>query len=176
MKPHLLILAILLTILVSSCSTISRSDCKKDMFSFGKDHGLKGLSKLTDDIRKVCVRSDATVDLKAYEDGFLLGWSSFCTSFHAYESGRKAETYLSFCPEAKENLFREKYLIGKKVYDKSEQVLDLEDRIENFKKKTQLNTNEQIELARLKEELQLLKRDIQLLEVKGKSLVHTPID
>jgi hypothetical protein len=176
MKPNVFIFTLIFLNLLSSCSTISRSDCSKDMFSFGKDHGLKGLSKFTDDIRKVCVRSDATVDLKAYEDGFNLGWASFCTSFHAYESGRKAETYLSFCPAAKEELFREKYLIGKKVYDKTEQIFELEDRIEGFKKKSQLNSNEQIELTRLKDELQTLKRDIQLLDVKGKSLVHTPID
>ena len=146
------------------------------MFNFGKDHGLKGLNRLTDEIRKVCVRADSSVDLKAYEDGFYLGWASYCTSFHAYESGRKAETYTSFCPAAKEGLFREKYLIGKKVYDKSEQVAELEDRIESVVKKTQLSTNEQIELSRLKEELLTLKREIQLLEVKGKSLVHTPND
>ena len=176
MKPNAFIPIIILASLICSCSTISGSDCKKDMFSFGKDHGLKGLSKLTDDIRKVCVRSDASVDLKAYEDGFMMGWASFCTSFHAYESGRKAESYLSFCPQAREELYREKYIIGKKVYDKSEQVYDLEERVESFKKKTQLNSNEQIELSRLNEELQALKRDIQLLEVKGKSLVRTPID
>ena len=146
------------------------------MFNFGKDHGLKGLNKLTDDLRRVCVRSDATVDLKAYEDGFLLGWSSYCTSFHAYESGRKAENYMSYCPAAKEQLYREKYLIGKKVFDKTEQVIELEDRIESFKNKSQLSTNEQIELSRLKDDLQKIKSEIQLLEVQGKSLIHTPID
>ena len=92
------------------------------MKTLGLNHGKHGLSNYSDEVRNVCISNDKSVNIEAYQIGFNMGWSDFCTPFHGFELGEKGDIYKSSCPAEKENLFREKYLIGKKVYEKKDQI------------------------------------------------------
>lgn len=165
----------LVILTVNSCSSvITKEDCKKDMKNFGIEHGKKGLSKLTDEISSTCIRGEESVNLENYEMGFKIGWSSFCTSFNGFDMGRKGDTYKSFCPPDKEDLFHEKFLIGKKVYEKKDQVIELEEKIQELTSNVEADPASREELKKYQDYLRTLKREIQALEQQGVSLVHTP--
>lgn len=167
--------SLLAALTLNSCSSlITKEDCKKDMQSFGIEHGKKGLSKLTDEISSTCIRGEESVNLEAYETGFRMGWSSYCTSFNGFDMGRKGDTYKSFCPPEKEDLFHEKFLIGKKVYEKKDQVIELEEKIQELSSSSEMDPASREELKKYQDYLRILKRDIQALEQQGVSLVHTP--
>ncbi|MDO9184008.1 MAG: DUF2799 domain-containing protein [Bacteriovorax sp.] len=167
-------LAIFVLILTTSCSSvISKNDCKKDMNAFGLDHGKHGLSSLADELRRVCTTGESSVDLQAYQTGFNMGWSDFCTTFHGFEMGRKGDLYKSFCPLDKEELFHEKFLIGKKVYEKNDQVTEIEEKIKDLNPQAAQDLSKKEELIKIKDYLLALKREIQGLEQKGRSLIHT---
>jgi hypothetical protein len=159
---------------MSSCSSlITKEDCQKDMYNLGLDHGKHGGANLVENIRRVC-RND--LKLEAYTIGFKIGWSDFCTPFHGFEMGKKADNYRSFCPAEKEILFREKYLIGKIVFEKIDQQHDIEDKIKELSGQLEKDKSDiaiQDELKINKENLNSLKREIQFFELRGKSLVHT---
>lgn len=162
-------------VLTSSCATISKSDCKKEMKSFGREHGLKGLNKLTDEIQKVCINAQNSVDLESYEKGFLIGWSEYCTPINGFLLGAKAENYKSFCPPDKEDLFHEKYLVGKKLYDKKDQLQDLKDLFLSLSKSEPSDTSGQSQIHSLKEEIQKLEHEIQILDQVGRNPQHSDI-
>lgn len=156
------LIVLLFSLSLFSCTTISKEDCKKDMKSFGFEQGRKGLADLSDDIRKVCIRNDSSVDLEGYIKGFTMGWKEYCSPLHGFENGQKVETYKSFCPAEKEALYREKFFIGKNLADKKDQLSELSDKIKNAP-----NDNE------LKDSISQLKREIQILEQQGSSPFHT---
>lgn len=143
------------------------------MQSLGIEHGKKGFSRLTEDVRAVCMNNDKTVSLERYETGFNMGWSAYCTSFNGFEMGRKGDNYKSFCPPEKESLFHEKFLIGKTVYEKKDEVEELEEKIKDLNSIADKDMATKDELRKNQELLLSLKRDIQVLEQKGVSLIHT---
>jgi hypothetical protein len=171
MKKLILVLNVLF---ISSCSNlITKEDCKKDMLNMGLDHGKRGLSNLSDNIRRACDSGEQTISLEDYQTGFNRGWSAYCTSFNGFVMGKKGDNYKSFCPIEKEELFHEKFLIGKKVYEKKDQVIEVEEKIKELNQNTEKDLSTKDELNKAEEYLRELKREIQSLEQKGMSLVHT---
>ena len=158
-----------LTITVTSCSSISKDDCKKDMRSLGIDHGKRGMNNLSDDVRSTCNNSTFIADIEQYEKGFNIGWSLYCTPRNGFESGRKGDSYKSFCPTDKEDLFHEKFLIGKKVYEKKDQVSELETRVNDLTQSAEHDLGAKEELNKTKEYLLNLTREIQTLERQGEN-------
>lgn len=162
MRSYFSLAIILFSFCLFSCSSISQEDCKKDMKSFGIEIGRKGLPDQSDDIRKACISSNTTVDLEAYTAGFNTGWSEYCTPLHGFENGQKLDTYKSFCPPLKETLYHEKFLIGKNLADKRDQLDDFEDKLKRSPTDKEL-----------KDFVLQLKREIQILEQKGANPSHT---
>ena len=138
----------------------------------GHTQGSKGLANLSDDIRKVCLKGQTSVDLEEYEKGFAMGWNEYCTPFHGFDNGRKGDLYKSFCPPEKEELYREKFLVGKKVYEKKDQVIEVKEKIKELNSNTDRDNSTKDELNKLEEYLRLLNREIQSLEQNGMSPVH----
>jgi hypothetical protein len=87
--------------------------------------------------------------------------------------GEKGDSYKSFCPKDKEDLFHEKFLIGKKINEKRDQVSELEDKIKDFSQTTEKDPSMKEELIQSEASLLALKREIQSLEQKGMSPIHT---
>ena len=173
-KIYLPLLSFTFLLIIASCSSlISKEDCGKDMQSMGLDQGKRGLNNLAENIRRVCNTDDKTVNLEAYQTGFKTGWSIFCSPINGFKMGKKGDLYKSFCPEDKEDLFREKFLIGKKVNEKNDQLSEYEDKIKELSQGGEKDLSAREELTRTEESLRSLKREIQALEQKGMSLVHT---
>lgn len=160
---------------LTSCASISKEDCNKNMQAFGFEQGSKGKPNLLEDIRKSCSRGNPSIDLAAYQAGFDKGWDSYCTSYNGFKMGEKGDPYKSFCPPEKEDLFHEKFLIGKQVYEKKDQVKELQDKLMDLSEEGKDLTNPSVhdEMTRLKNDIWTLNHEIQSLEQKGKSLIHT---
>ena len=173
-QSHLFLFSLIF--LPVACSSINQSDCKKDMLTFGREHGAKGLIKHTDEIQKVCQNSEPHIDLEKYENGFNQGWAQYCTPLSGFENGRRGDIYKSYCPSDKEDIFREKYLIGKKIFEKNDLEIELEDKIKSLSSSRELDLAAKSELNKLKEDLLSLKREIQRLEQNGRKPIHTSID
>jgi hypothetical protein len=144
------------------------------MHSLGLEHGRRGLNDLLDDVRSTC--GATAVGLENYGSGFSSGWDIFCTTYNGFQMGKKGDPYRSYCSALKEDLFHEKYFIGKKVYEKNDQVADLEEKIQDLvveieKDSTSFSLKD--ELKKYQNEFLILKREIQALEQQGISLVHS---
>lgn len=144
------------------------------MTDFGYDQGRKGQSNLIEDIRKTCLKRNADIDLAGYQKGFEGGWKEYCTPFNGYRMGAKGDIYKSFCPAEKEPLFHERFLLGKKVYEKKDQVRELQEKIMDLSEdgKDLTNPSSRDELNAYKNELRDLNKEIQHLEQQGMSNVH----
>jgi len=138
------------------------------MYQFGLDQGSKGLLNLAESIRKVCNNTSTNVDLEGYIKGFNNGWNMYCTPIHGLENGMKGDLYRSFCPPIKEEHYHQSFLIGKKIYDKKDQVKELEDKIREIEQENSTELSAKDELNNLKENVLFLNREIQSLEQNGK--------
>lgn len=157
-----------LFILTSSCSTISKKDCGKDMNALGLSQGRAGsLKKYTDELRDTCMASTPGIDLEAYEKGFYQGWMEYCLPNKAFEMGKRSDRYLSFCPAEREALFREKYLIGKHHAELKDVETDIQDKLEEIKPHINENPSTLDDYTKLQKELDKIRREIQALEVEG---------
>ena len=160
----------LLTIIVtsSSCSTISKKDCNKDMNALGLSHGRAGSpKKYTDDLRSKCTSDETTIDLEAYEKSFYQGWMEYCLPNKAFELGKRSDRYFSFCPPEREPYFRQSYLTGKHHTELKDVESDLQDKMNEIKPQISDNPTRLNDFNKLKLELEKTKREIQSLEVEG---------
>ncbi len=153
---------------LSSCSTISKKDCEKDMMALGLQQGRAGSAKkYTDDLRNVCMGKKPNINLEAYEMGFYKGWAEYCLPNRAFEMGKKADRYFSFCPAERESQFREKYLIGKHHFELKDTEAEIVSKINEIKPDINKNASDNDQYVKLQQELEKVKREIQALEVEG---------
>lgn len=165
-SPVLLISLVSLTLI--SCSTISKKDCDKNMRELGLAQGRAGSpKKYTDDLRNVCMGRNPNIDLEAYEKGFYQGWMEYCLPNRAFEMGKRSDRYFSFCPAERESMFREKYLIGKHVFELKDEEEELKERLEELKPTITTNSADSDEYHKIQKGLDKLRSEIQALEVEG---------
>ena len=154
--------------LVTSCSTIRKKDCLKDMTNLGLTQGRSGSPKIyTEELRKACSKKNPNIDLEAYEKGFYQGWMEYCLPNKAYEMGKRSDRYFSFCPVQHETLFREKYLVGKHFNELSDVEDEILEKIEEIKPTINESSSNYDEYTKLQKELEKVRRDMQALEVEG---------
>jgi hypothetical protein len=152
-----------------SCSTIDKKDCSKDMKELGMAHGRSGSpKKFTDELRKVCSPKNPSIDLESYEIGFSKGWLEYCLPTRSFEMGKKNDSYVSFCPPEREDMFREKYLIGKRYFELKDTEEDVVDELERLKLTMNEEPSDLEEHKILTKELEALRREIQKVELEGK--------
>lgn len=155
-------------ILASSCSTITKKDCAKDMNALGLSQGRAGSpKKYTDDLRNKCSNHVPAIDLEAYEKGFYQGWMEYCLPNKAFELGKKSDRYFSFCPPERESSFREKYLVGKHHAELKDVESDIIEKMDEVKPHISESATQLDDYTKLQKELEKVRRDIQALEVEG---------
>lgn len=163
----LFIFTVLFSLLVS-CSTIQPKDCSRNMKELGLSHGRMGSpKKYTDELRDVCLAKHPQIDLESYDKAFYMGWMEYCLPNKAFEMGKKADTYVSYCPPEREATFRRMYLLGKnhaELKDVEEEILD---KMEELKPTITTSTDDLDEYNELQKELDKTKREIHALEVEG---------
>jgi len=157
-----------LPLILSACSSIDKRDCDKDMHELGLRHGRMGSpKKFTDEIRRVCGNRQQPVDLQRYENGFALGWVEYCRPMNAFVLGKADEDYISYCPENRETIFREKFLIGKRISELKTQEEILNDELMDLRIDAVTNERAASELSKTEKTLFELRKDIQQLEIEG---------
>ncbi len=161
-------LALIATFSLVSCSTITKKDCEKDMMTLGLQQGRAGSpKKYTDDLRNRCMGSHPNINLEAYEKGFYQGWTEYCLPNRAFEMGKKADRYFSFCPAEREAQFREKYLIGKHHFELKDTEADIVQQMNDLRQDMSKSASDYDLYTKLQKELEKVKREIQALEVEG---------
>lgn len=169
MRLNTIFLLTLTSISLSSCATIKKEDCLKDMYHFGHLHGKKGSpQKYTDEIIDTCATEKFHPNIENYERGFMKGWEEYCLPSNAYKMGQQGDKYFSFCPPARESMFREKYLLGKQYNELLETQADLEEKISDLKKELSDNPNRASEILKYESYLSRLKANIQKIEADAK--------
>jgi hypothetical protein len=158
----------LLPLVLTACSSIDKRDCDKDMHELGLRHGRMGSPrKYTEEIRGVCSNHNPPIDLERYEKGFTIGWIEYCRPVNALILGKADDRYVSYCPENRENVFREKYYIGKRISELKIQVDELNDEIADVRIDAANDDKAAFELKKLEKSLDEINRDIQNLEIEG---------
>lgn len=168
MSFRFLFLTFFASLLLTSCSTISKKDCTKNMKELGLAHGKSGSpKKYTDDLRDTCFSSHPSIDLESYEKGFYQGWMEFCLPNRAFDMGKKADRYISFCPAEREALFREKYLLGKHHFELKDVEEEITSKMDELKSSISSSSQDLDEYNKLQKELEKTRREIQAIEVEG---------
>lgn len=165
---RLFLTTIFLTFL-AACSSINKKDCNKDMRSFGLSQGRAGSpKKQTDSLRKVCSSRNPNIDLQAYEEGFYQGWTEYCLPNKAFEMGKRDESYASFCPPEREELFREKYLIGKRYYELKDSESNIVMKINELRPTITQNSSDLESYNELNKEVESIRRELMQVEAEGR--------
>lgn len=161
-------IGVVFTLVLSSCSTIDKKDCSKDMYEFGLKQGQMGSPrKYTDQLRNVCSHHQPPVELDKYEAGFKQGWSDYCRPANALALGKSAEHYVSYCPDSKEVMFREKYLIGKRINELKDMQEEMADELHDLRLEANGDSDKHDEIKKREKDLFELNRTIQNLEIDG---------
>lgn len=169
MRLMTIFLLTLTSLTFSSCSTIKKEDCLKDMYHFGHSHGKKGSpQKYIDEIIDTCATEKFHPNIENYERGFTKGWEEYCLPMNAYKMGQQGDKYFSYCPPARESMFREKYLLGKQYNELKDQQSELEEKISDLKKQLLDNPNKATEILKYENYLKKLKADTQKIESEAK--------
>lgn len=165
MRSSLIIMTILL---LSSCSGIRSKDCFVDMHNYGLQQGRAGAQKkLTDDLRNKCLSKNPEINLEEYEKGFYQGWTEYCLPNRAFEMGKRADRYVSFCPAERESQFREKYLIGKHHFELKDTEMEINEQINDLRPNINKSAADYDLYTKLQKEMEKIRREIQALEVEG---------
>jgi hypothetical protein len=151
-----------------SCSTITKKDCDKDMYTLGLSQGRAGSpKKFTDQLSDKCLSRKPDIDLAGYEKGFYQGWMEYCLPDKAFELGKRSDRYFSFCPPEREDSFRKKYLVGKHHAELKDVEADIIDKMDDMKPHISESATNFDDYTKLQKELDKIKREIQELEVEG---------
>lgn len=160
------VLACLLSL--SSCSTITKKDCEADMYQFGLNHGRNGSpKKFTEQLRSTCYLSAPPVDLENYEKGFEAGWKEYCRPANALSLGKISDPYVSFCPSEKEAVFREKYLIGKRINELKDIENEMIDELADLREDSADGEAQPEEIRKKEKDLVDIRKSITELEIAG---------
>lgn len=170
MRNHFLkntfLLKLFVLFAISSCSTITKEDCHKDMYQLGLSQGKTGSQKkFTDDIVDKCMSINPQVKPEQYEKGFQTGWSDFCTLRNAFELGKKDDKYVSFCPSDKEDQFRERFHLGKTYHELKSTEEELLDELSDYATPVPLEDVE--EYRNTKNQLDKIKKKMLEIEVES---------
>lgn len=88
-------------LLLTACSTaMTESQCvKADWVALGERDAIKGktMGKLDQRIDQ-CAEHDILADANAYQDGYEIGLTKFCTKQMAFDFGGRGKEYLGTCP------------------------------------------------------------------------------
>ncbi len=137
--------------LAAGCATMSPEECRNANWrDVGLRDGQQGaaLSHLDGRI-KDCAESGVSVNTHAYLDGRAYGLRNYCRIENAMVMGLNGGYYQGVCPPDVDFVFRQRFQIGRAVYDLRAEVRGLDQRIESLER--QLRATNQDEEKRLRE-------------------------
>lgn len=142
-------LAVCAVLALASCASMSEQEClTADWRLMGYTDAMEGRSTATiSQHRRACAAVSVVPDLDLYQYGHEEGARQYCTAANGYRVGSNGTNYQSICPADLEYLFLDAYQDGRKLYDITKEISDLE---------TEMRKDESL----VKE----LRRDIEKLE------------
>lgn len=114
MKLQNLIFTVSLILGLSSCSTLSKSECEAtDWEQIGFEDGEKGIAATSNTAYKEsCANFEVDVDQQAYSQGHIKGMNLFCQAENGFEFGEQGYKYSVVCPQE----FEDEYAVGYQFY------------------------------------------------------------
>lgn len=124
MKNYRFALCLMAAVLVSSCATLNKSECREaDWQTIGLEDGAKG-HPLTyiGKHRKACAEHGVTPDLDQYGLGHNAGLKRFCTPDSGFKQGRAGRSYNNVCPTELEGRFLAGYDTGRELHELKSEI------------------------------------------------------
>lgn len=99
MKYFLVLIFIMISGIITGCSSISKEDCQKaNWLEKGKSDALRGFSEPRHErYRKDCSEHGLGVDSKKYISGYNTGLKLYCTYRNGYKLGKKGYGSHPYC-------------------------------------------------------------------------------
>jgi len=141
MRSYRIVLVILAALLVSSCATMDKSECRQaDWQMIGIEDGAKGHPvSYIGNHRKACAEFDVQPDLARYQLGHQAGLTQFCTARNGFNQGRTGRKYNEVCPAE----LREQFVRG---YNTGHELNQLHSEINHMRHDAELKKVEMTEL------------------------------
>jgi len=114
-KVICIILLFLISLLISSCASLSKGDCNKgDWAEIGAKDAKKGLlgKKQLQKHQKACAQYQIEPNTKVYNAGYKQGLKQFCRREAGYNHGARGAKYYANCPVSLEQDFLAGYVPG----------------------------------------------------------------
>ena len=124
MNNYRLAICLMASVLVSSCATLNKSECREaDWQTIGLEDGAKGhpLTYISRH-RKACAEHGVTPDLDQYRLGHTTGLNQFCTPSNGFKQGRAGRSYNDVCPADLENRFLAGYATGRELHELKSEI------------------------------------------------------
>lgn len=143
--------AVGLTLLLSSCATMSPQECKvADWRDVGQRDGLNGQTMAHFQTRvEDCAKAGVAINSQAYRQGRDIGLRSYCRLENAVPLGLNGGNYAGVCPPAIDAQFQQRFQVARSVHDLRNEIRTLDDRTESLERRLR-DTNHE-EDRRLKE-------------------------
>jgi len=141
MRSYRIVLVILAALLVSSCATMDKSECRQaDWQMIGIEDGAKGHPvSYIGNHRKACAEFGVQPDLARYQLGHQAGLTQFCTARNGFNQGRTGRKYNEVCPAE----LREQFVRG---YNTGHELNQLHSEINHMRHDAELKKVEMTEL------------------------------
>ena len=180
MKSIKLILIITVSMFVSACATLNKSECKNANWRIiGMEDGSSGrLLSYIKNHRKACAEYGVTPNLNRYQQGHAEGLTQFCTGENGFVQGKRGRHYNGVCPiELRGNFLygyergRELYLLQGEIDQNSRQIKKNETLLHDI----QISINE-LELKLISKTGSETERHSMLQELKKQQASYTMIE
>ncbi len=121
-------LCLILFISLSSCASLSESECKAANWEIiGLEDGSQGKrSSHIGKHRKACSDYNIAPDLDAYLKGHQSGLTQFCTEQNGYNQGARGQANSNVCPTNLARNFNRGYQVGYNIYLKRAEISRLQ--------------------------------------------------
>lgn len=111
-------------LVLGGCASMSPQECRTaDWYDVGQRDGQNGYSRGNiENHVKACGEVHINPDRALYQKGWARGIVSYCTPHNGMEVGRRGSSYSGSCPAELEPAFRERYRLGREVYDAQQEL------------------------------------------------------
>lgn len=175
MKPHrFVIAALLLALMLAGCATLSEDECRnRDWYGIGFTDGLNGyaLTRLAEH-QKACAEYGITIDRIEFLRGRSDGLQRYCVPENGYLQGRAGATYQGVCEGPEAEVFRNRYLQGRHIWEAEQRLSEIENKLDEVSKQLQEPKRTRDERASLVDSLRRLEGDRVMLRQRIDALIE----
>jgi hypothetical protein len=167
-----IILYLSLAFIFGSCASTPKHCQEADWYELGRRDGATGKPIDYAQHRRMCLKSDLTLNEDLYHNGRHAGLLEYCTSDNAFEMGKSGQTYQFVCPANLEDAFLARYRQGQSVFRLQTANASLQDKIRTLEVEIKFSRSERREAinAELSELRQNRSRNDQELSRLGRRL------